>query len=147
MGRPANTIDRMMRLNVIVSPSGCWEWTGKIADNGYGHTSINGQSHLAHRAFYTSFKGEIGEGLTIDHLCRNRKCVNPDHLEAVSHRENNLRGPQNPASINHAKTHCVHGHELSGANLHIRRRGSNVSRVCKRCRAEATARYNARKGI
>ncbi len=122
---------------------GCWEWTGKIAkDTGYGHhvTCCNAKHkhHLAHRYSYELYVGKIPEGLCIDHLCRNRKCVNPQHLEPVTMRENILRG-NSIAAINSKKTHCHKNHKLSGRNLYITPDGR---RQCKKC--SAIREYNRR---
>lgn len=70
----------------------CWEWTGYIMPSGYGLTSRDGQKTSAHRANYEDFVGPIPEGYEIDHLCRNRACCNPGHLEAVTRSENQRRG-------------------------------------------------------
>lgn len=82
-----------------ITPSGCWEWTRSLSVAGYGQTSYNLRTttgklrpSLVHRVAYELFKGEIPAGLELDHLCRNRKCFNPDHLEAVTHQENMIRG-------------------------------------------------------
>lgn len=86
-------------------------------------------NHRAHRFSYQLYKGNIPKNLVIDHLCKNPSCVNPDHLEAVTNRENILRGIS-PAAINSKKTHCPKGHKLSGDNVYIYRN----SRWCKKCR-------------
>jgi hypothetical protein len=83
---------RKSATNYVVSPSGCWLWTGSLSDEGYP-TSINwkGRSSLAHRTFYLRLKGPIPDGYQLDHLCRERRCVNPDHLEPVTPVENTRR--------------------------------------------------------
>ena len=74
-----------------VKESGCWEWNGKL-NNGYGRIRFKQKSTAAHRVSYEIYKGQIPDNYCIDHLCRNKKCVNPEHLEAVTQLENTLRG-------------------------------------------------------
>jgi len=96
----------------------CWEWTSHINIGGYATFWIDGRSWVAHRYIYEAAVGEIPDGLQLDHLCRNRGCVNPDHLEPVTGRENLLRGT-GFAAINARKTHCIHGHEYTPENTYI----------------------------
>lgn len=122
----------------------CWEWTGYCDPNGYGKTHYlrdQGAGGYAHRVAFIYVKGPIGAGLTLDHLCRNPSCVNPDHLEAVTLRENVLRSPLTVAGINARKTHCIRGHEFSPENtaLHSRGRG----RRCRTCTREKQRGYIA----
>ena len=114
--------------------SGCWLWDGADMTNGYGVMSLGRRRFkmLAHRFSYVLHKGKIAEGLELDHKCRVRGCVNPDHLEAVTHRTNVLRGVA-PAAFHAQKTHCPRGHELSHPNLINRR--NRTSRECKICHA------------
>lgn len=98
--------------------SGCWLWIGPLCGAGYGRMTIGGERPGAHRLSYELFVGPIPEGLELDHLCRTRCCVNPDHLEPVTQRENGRRGFSAPA-INARKTHCPEGHPLSGDNVRI----------------------------
>lgn len=84
----------------------CWEWTGHIMANRYGQFWCNGKMQLTHRISYELFKGDIPQGLHIDHLCRNRKCCNPDHLETVTNKENILRGIA-PSAINARKVMSI----------------------------------------
>lgn len=113
-----------------VTESGCWEWTGARSD-GYGHFTENGRQVKAHRRAYELVNGPIPAGLTIDHLCRNRACINPSHLQSVTNRENILRG-DGPTAENARKTHCPRGHLLDGDNLRQARalRGMRECRIC-----------------
>jgi hypothetical protein len=116
---------------------GCWNWNGNVGSNGYGRIRREKRELLAHRVAYEFHVGDIPEGLQIDHLCRNRVCVNPDHLEPVSPRENVLRG-EGITALNARKTHCKHGHPFSESNTHITSEGD---RECRTCRAENTRRW------
>ncbi len=108
----------------------CWLWRGCIS-NGYGMFHLSDKMVPSHRVTYEWAKGEIPAGLHIDHLCRTPKCVNPDHLEAVTPKENVLRGEG--ACANHARqTHCKRGHLLSGDNVRFKKNG----RECRTCQKE-----------
>jgi len=120
--------------------SECWSF--KIVNKVTGYGTFSGLGHkYAHRFSYDLFRGPIPDGLQIDHLCRNPRCVNPMHLEAVTHRENLMRSPVAPASLNAAKTACVHGHPLVGKNLRIKIAENRPSRVCRACEANRAARH------
>lgn len=113
--------------------SGCIEWTNAPWTFGYGRFVIKSENGwrgtLAHRWIYERLIGPIPADLQIDHLCRNRLCVNPQHLEPVSQRENILRG--DATSAHHArKTHCIYGHPLEGWNLKYSGRGERICREC-----------------
>lgn len=111
---------------------GCWLWLGSVSTGGYGYTSrgaIAGRSPRAHRAVYEYYRGPIPAGLTLDHLCRVRRCVNPAHLEPTSTRENLLRGVGHAAK-NARKTHCAHGHSFTPENTKLRLNGSRRCLAC-----------------
>ncbi len=137
------------------SPNGCWEWTGGLTGRtgndpnagGYGRFRSGNRTVLSHRFAYEFYVGPIGEGLTIDHLCRNRKCCNPEHLEPVTHHENVLRG-ESLFAINARKTHCIHGHEFTRENTKLVYRAGTARRLCKECKRasnRAWARANRNK--
>jgi hypothetical protein len=110
----------------------CWNWLKPLKPEGYGHFWFEGRSEKAHRVSYRIFNGEIADELTVDHLCRNTSCVNPDHLELVSRVENAMRGT-GACAKNAKKTHCLRGHELTGSNLLNQRKNRNSSRECRKC--------------
>ncbi len=115
----------------------CWNWTHRTSAAGYGRHRVAARDVSAHRFAYELLIGPIPEGLQLDHLCRNTSCVNPDHLEPVTARENTLRG-FGPSSINAKKTHCLRGHEFTPENTRIEKRnGGRVCRECKRIRNKA----------
>lgn len=118
-------LERFMSY-VHVDDQGCWLWIGHLNADGYGRFKYKYRSREAHRVSYENFKGDIKH--TIDHLCRKRNCVNPEHLEDVPFRVNVLRG-NNPAALNSRMTHCKNGHELSGDNLYTYKN----HRRCRTC--------------
>jgi hypothetical protein len=134
----ADALNKVERLD-----NGCWVWTGAKQSSGYGHLVFAGSPMLAHRLFFTHFRGPIPAGLTLDHLCRNRLCVNPDHLDPVTQRENNLRS-NSPSAINSRATHCPNGHALSGENVRIVVRRDGVHRKCLPCNRIYKQRARAR---
>jgi hypothetical protein len=119
-----------------VDENGCWIWDLMKMKNGYGQSSLRpGGLVLAHRLSYMIFRGPIPEGLTIDHLCRVKACVNPDHLEAVTLSVNILRGDSTSAK-NARKTHCKRGHEFTPENTYVKPGGgARACRVCHNARS------------
>jgi hypothetical protein len=118
----------------------CWEWTGVLHEKGYGIFYLEGRSRLAHRISFEFKSGKIEHGLTLDHLCRNRKCVNPDHLEPVTNKENVLRG-EGRTAVNAKKAHCIKGHLFDLANTRIT---SSRRRCCITCKKELDRLYKIR---
>lgn len=110
----------------------CWIWKGSSRGY-YGQYQYKGRSYLAHRYVYELLVAPIPAGMTLDHLCRNRPCVNPDHLEVVSSRINILRGAS-PHAINARKTHCKRGHEFTPENTTFLKGGGRRCRICARAK-------------
>lgn len=138
--------------NYIPEPnSGCWLWIGSLTGTGYGGICTGrprvGKStkEVAHRVAYKLFKGPIPEGLDLDHLCRVRSCVNPDHLEPVTRSENLKRGLGGRLRVR--PSHCVHGHELTDSNtVVVHNRALNKTfRICHECKLISNRKGKARK--
>jgi len=139
------TLQRFYDLADRSHPEGCWPWRGHVTKKGYGLFWAGydlGRLKAAHRFAYALLRGTIPKGATIDHLCRNRSCVNPDHLEPVTNRENVRRG-FGPSAVNARKTHCIHGHEFTRENTYIV--VSKGARYCRECANVNAARYRAKR--
>ena len=132
--------DRFL-AKIVASPNGCWIWQAAIKSDGYGVFWVNGRTVRAHRFAYEMFVGPIPDGLQTDHLCRNRNCVNPAHLEPVTNQENFRRGEGGKHKRD--KTHCPQGHPYAGENLYVKPNGYRECRICQRTRS--LAYYHARK--
>lgn len=136
MSRRSTPVLERLQSRLVADPvTGCVNWTGAVVHGGYGTLGIGrsrpGSTRVrAHRLAYEAAKGPIPEGLVIDHLCRNPRCCNPDHLEAVTMRENTLRGVSIVARCA-AATHCPGGHPYSEQNT-LRKSGSRYCLICKR---------------
>jgi hypothetical protein len=127
----ATVADRFRKKYVISGDTGCWVWQDNDR-SGYGFLSVNKQKQMAHRVSYELHVGPIPEGLQIDHLCRNKMCVNPDHLEAVTQQENILRS-NNLAAQWARRTVC----HICGGPFHIWK----GRRVCRHCQLERNRRW------
>ena len=141
--KPMPFADRLKLLS-STNPGGCWIWEGGQkgpADHPYGAVKYKRRSWLAHRLAYEMLVGPIPDGMPLDHLCRVRLCFNPKHLEPVTTRTNLLRGLTLPAE-NASKTHCKHGHPLSGDNLYVYTRDGISARACKTCRQNVCREYD-----
>lgn len=129
---------------VTEGPNGCWQWVGAVDSGGYGRFNAGGRRvgpyDSAHRWSWKFFNGPIPAGLEVDHLCFNRSCVNPDHLDIVDRRTNVHRGRRNQ---NHGATHCKHGHPFNEANTYTH----NGIRACRTCRKARKQAYRERAAI
>lgn len=135
------SIDRFNNLWISDKEMNCWLWLGGLDKDGYGHFKVNKKTIQAHRFSYEHHKGPIPDGLVIDHLCRNPSCVNPEHLEAVTHKENLNRGIHR----NSIKTHCKNNHKFTPENTHVDKNGW---RYCRECRREYDKiRYKKKKEL
>ena len=126
-----------MNNNYIIDESGCWLWQGAKDPKGYGMARHNGKVCRAYRVIYEELVGLIPEGLEIDHLCRVHACVNPEHLEPVTHRENILRGLQG-----RLKLLCNYGHDSWGTKKN--RASGYLARYCLKCRRLRDAKSRAK---
>lgn len=121
---------------IKITDGNCWSWTGFTHD-GYGKFNIktnvgSWKQYMAHRVSYSIFKEITDNTLVIDHICRNRKCVNPDHLREVSTRDNVVENSMSFIAENVLKTHCPSGHEYSQKNTRISNRNGRYCLECKR---------------
>lgn len=133
---------RLWRMVHIDTETGCWEWLGTL-DGGYGRMGLKRRTISAHRWAYEHWREPIPDGLIMDHICKNRRCVNPWHLRVVSYWENSVRYADSSVSaINNRKTHCPRGHPYWGHNLLIE---PNGARSCRTCKYARSAEYRARK--
>ncbi|MEU7377616.1 HNH endonuclease signature motif containing protein [Streptomyces albidoflavus] len=133
-GRKEPPLHRLLDKTAFDTDTGCWQWTASRTPGGYGSVRMPGIANNAHRALYSLMVGPLPPNLHLDHLCRNRLCVNPDHLEPVSQAENNRRAGA-------ARTHCKYGHEYTPDNTY-RRKGRG--RECREClRTRSRERYRA----
>lgn len=139
--------ERVHKHIKINSDNECWEWTATLTPSGYGqgydrYTITNCTVQFAHRIVYKLYKGDIPKDLDLDHLCKNRKCVNPEHLQPITKKDHRKRTweqrKKNPPMF------CKHGHPLSGSNLYIYKRPNNPEfqmRSCKACHLVRSQKY------
>lgn len=134
------TLVQRVAERVTVSPSGCWDCSYAPDTSGYPQVSYLSRMELTHRVMFVAAKGIIPTALQLDHLCRNRKCCNPDHLEAVTPRENGLRGATIQAR-NAAVTHCPHGHAYGPENAFPSDLKRGKQRRCRACHLARSKPY------
>ena len=137
-----NNIELGRFWNKVKDVGGCWEWRGTLSHDGYGLISKRilkkKVRFYAHRISYRHYVGESPYGLTLDHLCRNRRCVNPAHLEPVTNIENVMRG-EGFTAVNARKTKCNNGHEFSPENTYMTPKGHRQCRICKKANRKLNA--------
>lgn len=136
--RPRKTLEQRLMRRREIDANGCWLWTGHLNAWGYGTIWDEG-TRLVHRVSLRLAGRPVPDGLVTDHLCRVRNCFNPDHLEAVTRRENTMRSPIAVAAVHARKTHCVNGHPFTEENTYTHREGNGFRRRCRTC-MEATIR-------
>ena len=128
---PADASEALWRVGWDVDSGGCWNWRGRINPDGYGviKSSYRGEwfGRVASRVMYCVKRGRVPDSFHVDHLCRNHRCVNPDHLEAVEPKVNTARGNNGEMET------CVRNHSMSGDNLSVH---GNGRRYCRKCRSE-----------
>ena len=139
MPAPCSIEDRLSRLAKIGAPDECWEWTGALTRDGYGSVNVtlrDKKETLAHRMSYRHFVGDIPVDMEIDHMCHNRKCINPTHLRILGRSENARTRIYNPLTHrNGKKTHCIRGHLFDRANTMVEKSPYGTARKCRACRA------------
>ncbi len=134
---PGELPPRFAKKLKVNQESGCWDWQAGVDGGGYGmYQERSRKSTRAHRYSFSFLVSPIPDSMVLDHLCRNRSCVNPDHLEVVTIKENVMRG-EGACAENARKTHCVNGHSLSGENIYKNQGNRRVCKVCARDRASA----------
>lgn len=122
----------------------CWLWQGSKNSDGYGSLKYQGRMLSPHRLAYELSVGPIPEGSDLDHLCRNRACANPDHLEVVTRKENVMRG-EGVAAHHARQTHCKYGHEFSTENTLLLHRKRGTERICRECHRRNNRANKARR--
>jgi len=128
-----DVLERVLN-RIMVSDTDCWEFQGCRLKSGYGRVGWNGRLWLTHRITYTFLVGDIPDDLEIDHLCKNKPCCNPEHLEPVTRSENIRRGTQWHHTVEResSKTRCPRGHQYDQINTYITAKGHRQCRLCKR---------------
>lgn len=134
---------RRFESKYVVNSSGCWVWQGSLDKDGYGSFYLRGANRRAHRVGWFSVHGPIPSGMVANHTCMNRACVNPQHLNTVTAKDNALKNSRTISTVNAQKTHCPEGHPYDGTEP--------GHRICTQCRRKKQAaakkrRYHSGKG-
>jgi hypothetical protein len=129
------TVQERIERSIEKNTNDCWIWKLARTKQGYGRIAHNNKSCFAHRVSYQTYVGDIPEGLVLDHVCRTRECVNPEHLEAVTFAENIRRGARGVLNPQRQATHCKWGHEFNEKNTYWKTSESgSKSRMCITCK-------------
>jgi hypothetical protein len=138
---------RFWRKVAMGEGDACWMWRGARNRDGYGNVKVAGATVGAHRVAYLLAYGHLEPGRELHHICGNRACVRPDHLQEVTDREHIYLSPNNPAYANAMSTHCHNGHPFTPANTYRLPGDGPRARIrgCRACNVQANARYRARK--
>jgi hypothetical protein len=151
-GPKPKSLEQRIRESSVIDPiTGCWNWTKELSKpQGYARMVIGSRADqtrrdtYGHRVSYEVFRRKIPDGMVIDHVCRNRACVNPEHLRLVALGQNTLENSLSTSAINAQKTYCIRNHPLFGDNLYISPEGGRQCRTCTRMRSEI---YRRERGI
>lgn len=119
-------------LSKIIIKNDCWEWQGGKTTKGYGVFWVSPSTLLAHRVSFSHFIRQPSNNFVLDHLCRNKSCINPFHLNEVSFYQNLTENSDSLAAINKIKTHCKNGHEFTHSNTKIKKNGDRECKACKK---------------
>lgn len=133
--------ERIAKFAMPVPFSGCWIWIGYVDRDGYGHIDRT----TAHGYTYRHIRGPIQDGLELDHKCEVRCCVNPDHLEVVTRKENTQRSYDRGRHFQAKMTHCSRGHPFEGENLYVN--PNNGKRICRTCMRECGRKFDAKRRL
>jgi hypothetical protein len=131
-----------IRARIVVTSAGCWEWQGCRDGNGYGRISVGSRADgtrrttYAHRVAYGAFVAPVPDDLVLDHLCRNPPCCNPEHLEAVTTRENTVVRGVGGVADQARQTHCKRDHPFDAENTYRDRHGKRYCRACHKLREQ-----------
>lgn len=129
----------------VEKTTSCWFWGASKTHDGYGRFNRDSNHYMAHRFIYVKLIGPIKEGFVLDHLCRNRSCVNPIHLRQVTSYVNLTQNSLSPPAINLNKTHCLRGHEFTEDNTYKQRGKNRLCRICMRAQKKKWNLENTRK--